>query len=305
MKTIRIGTRSSELALWQATTVSNQLIALGFSTEIVKISSKGDIVLDKPLYQLGVVGVFTKTLDIALLNKEIDIAVHSLKDVPTQLPEGIVQAAVLERGNINDIVVLHPEKDKIEEEGIIATGSLRRRAQWLNKYPKAKHIDLRGNVNLRMQKLSESNWSGAIFAKAGLERIHILPEKHEVLDWMIPAPAQGAVMISCLDKNKEVLGACKKVNHQETMLCVDVEREFLQVMEGGCTAPIGANATIDAEGNMNFVGGLFSLDGKKKITISRKIELSEINGFGKMCAETVLKGGGKTLMETIKLELKK
>lgn len=305
MKTIRIGTRSSELALWQATTVSNQLIALGFSTEIVKISSKGDIVLDKPLYQLGVVGVFTKTLDIALLNKEIDIAVHSLKDVPTQMPEGIVQAAVLERGNINDIVVLHPEKNKIEEEGTIATGSLRRRAQWLNKYPKAKHVDLRGNVNLRMQKLSESNWSGAIFAKAGLERIHILPEKHEVLDWMIPAPAQGAVMISCLDKNEEVLGACKKVNHQETMFCVDVEREFLQVMEGGCTAPIGANATIDAEGNMNFVGGLFSLDGKKKITISRKIELSEINGFGKMCAETVLKGGGKTLMETIKLELKK
>lgn len=305
MKTIRIGTRSSELALWQATTVSNQLIELGFSTEIVKISSKGDIELDKPLYKLGVVGVFTKALDIALLNKEVDIVVHSLKDVPTQMPVGIMQAAVLERGNVNDVIVFHPNKSKIEENGTIATGSLRRRAQWLNKYPNANHVDLRGNVNLRMQKLSESDWNGAIFAKVGLERVQILPEKHEVLDWMIPAPAQGAIMISCLEENIELLKVCKEVNHEKTSLCVKVEREFLQTMEGGCTAPIGANATIEENGEMNFVGGLFSLDGKKKITISRKIKLTEVNGFGKMCAETILEGGGKALMEIIKLELKK
>lgn len=303
MKTIRIGTRASELALWQANTVSKKLEDLGFATEIVKISSKGDVVLDKPLYRLGVVGVFTKTLDIALLNDEIDIAVHSLKDVPTQMPEGIMQAAVLERGNVHDIVVLHPQKEKIDEKGTIATGSLRRKAQWLYKYPNATLVDLRGNVNLRMQKLSDSDWNGAIFAKTGLERINILPDNHKVLDWMIPAPAQGAVLLSCLQKEKELLKICEQINHKETEICVDLEREFLQVMEGGCTAPIGASASINDKKEIEFVGALFSLDGKEKLTISEKRKLSEIEGFGRSCAKTILDKGGKELMQSIKKEL--
>ncbi|MDH3381219.1 MAG: hydroxymethylbilane synthase, partial [Flavobacteriaceae bacterium] len=149
-KIIRIGTRSSELALWQANLVAKQLKDKGYNSEIVEINSKGDIVLDKPLYRLGVVGVFTRNLDIAMLKGEIDIAVHSLKDVPTDLPEGIVQAAVLERANYNDILVFKTDTDFLNNENaIIATGSLRRKAQWLNKYPNHLVEDLRGNVNTR------------------------------------------------------------------------------------------------------------------------------------------------------------
>ncbi|MCT4581253.1 MAG: hydroxymethylbilane synthase [Flavobacteriales bacterium] len=305
MKKIRIGTRSSELACWQAQKVSEKLLNLGYSTELVKISSKGDIVLDKPLYEIGVVGLFTKTLDIALLNGEVDIVVHSLKDVPTQLPKGIIQAAVLERGSVQDIVALHPSVDQIDERGKVATSSLRRRAQWLNKYPNAEITDLRGNVNLRMQKLAESNWNGAIFAKAGLERINILPEKYKEIDWMVPAPAQGAVMVACLDQHEELKRICALINHEDTMKCVKIEREFLRKLEGGCTAPIGAYACVNANEEVVFKGCVLSIDGKEKITVEQKIKINNIEGFGETCAEIILNKGGKALMADIKAALKK
>jgi hydroxymethylbilane synthase len=135
-KIIRIGTRDSQLALWQAKTVQSQLEHLGHKTELVPVKSTGDIVLDKPLYELGITGIFTKTLDIAMLNEDIDIAVHSLKDVPTVLPKGIVQAAVIKRGNVNDTLVFKKNEEFLSaRNAVIATGSLRRRAQWLNRYP--------------------------------------------------------------------------------------------------------------------------------------------------------------------------
>ena len=135
-KIIRIGTRDSQLAMWQAKTVQSQLEHLGHKTILVPVKSTGDIVLDKPLYELGITGIFTKTLDIAMLNGDIDIAVHSLKDVPTILPKGIVQAAVLKRGNINDTLVFKKNEEFLSaKDAVIATGSLRRRAQWLNRYP--------------------------------------------------------------------------------------------------------------------------------------------------------------------------
>ena len=183
---IRIGTRSSELALWQANTVSDQLKHLGYDTEIIKIDSIGDEVLTKPLYELGTTGVFTKNLDIALLNDKIDIAVHSMKDVPTQLPKGIVQAAVLKRGNFNDVLVMKQgEEFFTKKTAVIATGSQRRKAQWLYRYPNHQITGLRGNVNTRLRKLQENDWDGAIFALAGLKRIGLLPENHLNLDWMI------------------------------------------------------------------------------------------------------------------------
>ncbi|MDO8317142.1 MAG: hydroxymethylbilane synthase, partial [Flavobacterium sp.] len=194
-KTIRIGTRDSELALWQAHTVEKKLNDLGYKTEILAVKSQGDIILDKPLYELGITGIFTKTLDIAMINGQVDIAVHSMKDVPTALPIGIVQAAVLERANTLDILVHKGNLDFLNGEGTIATGSLRRQAQWLNKYPNHKVVDLRGNVNTRMQKLQESDWNGAVFAAAGLERINLKPSNYIDLDWMIPAPAQGAMVV--------------------------------------------------------------------------------------------------------------
>lgn len=302
-KVIRIGTRSSELALWQANLVAKQLKDNGYNSEIVEINSKGDIVLDKPLYRLGVVGVFTRNLDIAMLKGEIDIAVHSLKDVPTDLPDGIVQAAVLERANFNDILVFKNDTNFLNDENaILATGSLRRKAQWLNKYPTHTVIDLRGNVNTRLQKLQDNLWNGAIFAAAGLERINLLPKNHIVLDWMLPAPAQGAIMITALEKDVEVLQICSKLNHQNTAIAVNMEREFLNTMEGGCTAPIAALAIIEKD-VVIFRGALFSLDGNHKLEFLERIPMNDTKDAGKKCAEKMLENGGAEMMAAIKMEM--
>ena len=255
-KTIRIGTRDSELALWQAHTVQKKLNDLGYKTEITAVKSQGDIILDKPLYELGITGIFTKTLDIAMINGQVDIAVHSMKDVPTALPIGIVQAAVLERANTLDILVHKGNLDFLNGEGTIATGSLRRQAQWLNKYPNHKVVDLRGNVNTRMQKLQDSNWSGAVFAAAGLERINLKPSNYINLDWIIPAPAQGAMVIVAMANDDFCRDAVAELNDIETEVCTHIERQFLKTLEGGCTAPIGALATIQ-EDEIVFSGVLF------------------------------------------------
>ena len=194
-KVIRIGTRDSELALWQANRVQRMLNELEYKTQIVPIKSTGDIILNKPIYELGITGVFTRNLDVALLNNEIDIAVHSMKDVPTILPEGIIQAAVLKRANNSDIIVLKDTEEFFGlKEATIATGSLRRKAMWLNRFPTHTVVDLRGNVNTRLNKLRDNDWDGAIFAAAGLERIGKRPGRAVNLSWMISAPAQGAIM---------------------------------------------------------------------------------------------------------------
>lgn len=302
-KIIRIGTRDSELALWQARTVQAQLESKGYQTELVPVKSTGDLVLDKPLYELGITGIFTKTLDIAMLNGTVDIAVHSMKDVPTALPIGIVQAAVLERANTADILV-HKGTLDYSQNCTIATGSLRRQAQWLNKYPQHTTTDLRGNVNTRLQKLADSDWTGAIFAKAGLERINLLPNQYEQLDWMIPAPAQGAMMIVALEDDTYCKTACAKLNDSPTALCTHIEREFLRTLEGGCTAPIGALATIEEE-NILFTGVLFSLDGKEKIEVSQTVSVSHSQGLGTDCALDILDRGGREVMKEIRLQTKK
>ncbi|WP_298766602.1 hydroxymethylbilane synthase [uncultured Polaribacter sp.] len=298
-KVIRIGTRESELALWQANKVRKELTDLGYEAVLVPIKSLGDIVLDKPLYELGITGVFTKSLDIAMLNGDIDIAVHSMKDVPTALPEGIVQAAVLKRGNYNDVLVLKDNEEFFgQPNGIIATGSLRRKAMWLNRYPTHKIEDLRGNVNTRLQKLEDSEtWNGAIFAAAGLERLGIRPEETVDLSWMISAPAQGAIMIAALEKDTYVLDACEQLNHHETKVCVGVEREFLRLLEGGCTAPIGALAYVNSKTEeVNFKGVLLSKDGTRKIKVEKAIRLGSHHNLAKDCADYILNRGGKDLM---------
>src|SRR5690606_25821074 len=155
IKTIRIGTRDSELALWQANTVQDKLHQLGYKTEIVAVKSTGDIILDKPLYEFGITGIFTKTLDVAMITGQVDIAVHSMKDVPTALPKGIIQGAVLKRANVLDILVHKGSTDFLHSVGTIATGSLRRQAQWLHRHPHHSVVDLRGNVNTRLQKLRD------------------------------------------------------------------------------------------------------------------------------------------------------
>ena len=301
-KTIRIGTRDSELALWQANTVQKRLEDLGYTTHLVPVKSTGDIVLDKPLYELGITGIFTKTLDIAMLNGDIDIAVHSMKDVPTALPKGIVEAAILERANVKDILV-HKGLDFLNTNGTIATGSLRRKAQWLYKYPAHRIVDLRGNVNTRMQKLTDSDWDGAIFAAAGLERINLKPDHYIDLDWMVPAPAQGAMLVVAKEKDSYCIEALSNLNDKISETCVHIEREFLRELEGGCTAPIGALAQIK-ENTIFFTGTLFSLDGKDKIEVIKEVNVEQAKNLGKICAQEVLNNGGREVMKAIKAEIK-
>ena len=305
-KTIRIGTRDSELALWQAKTVEKKLKDLGYTTQIIAVKSEGDIILDKPLYELGITGIFTKTLDIAMINGQVDIAVHSMKDVPTALPTGIVQAAVLERANILDILVHNGNTDFLQSVATIATGSLRRQAQWWNKYPKHTVVDLRGNVNTRMQKLKDNDWNGAIFAAAGLERINLKPENYIDLDWMIPAPAQGAMVVVAMANDNFTLDALSQLNHIETEICTYIERQFLKTLEGGCTAPIGAIAKYNEdEDTIEFKGILLSIDGKQKLEINKTVDISEWKKLGFNSAQEILNNGGTALMAEIKKQLKK
>lgn len=301
-KILRIGTRDSELALWQANTVKTKLEKLGYITQLIPVKSEGDLVLDIPLYEMGITGIFTKTLDVAMINGAVDIAVHSMKDVPTRLPNGIVQTAVLERASSEDILVTKGEID-FGEPNTIATGSLRRQAQWLHKYPHNKVVDLRGNVNTRLQKLKDNDWQGAIFAKAGLERINLLPDNFIELNWMLPAPAQGAMVIVALENDEFSKEATSKLNDSNSEICTHIEREFLQTLEGGCTAPIGAFAKIIGT-EILFKGCLFSLDGKTKLEIERKVLTSQYKGFGKECATFILQNGGSELMLSIKKQMK-
>ena len=301
-KTIRIGTRDSELALWQAKTVQQQLESQGYTTLLVPVKSTGDLILDKPLYELGITGIFTKTLDVAMLKGEIDIAVHSMKDVPTQLPKGMVAAAVLKRAASEDILVHKGDISFMEGEGTIATGSLRRKAQWLHRHPSHTVTDLRGNVNTRLKKLNDHSWHGAIFARAGLERIRLTPQNHLVLDWMVPAPAQGAMLVVAMENDAFSREALTTLDHTPTRIATHVERDFLRTLEGGCTAPIGALATIEND-RIHFKGALFSLDGSNVSDIEETISIDLYTDLGKKCAEKVLQQGGDTIMKEIREQL--
>jgi hydroxymethylbilane synthase len=305
-KIIKIGTRDSELALWQAHTVQKKLNDLGFKTEIVAVKSQGDILLDKPLYELGITGIFTKTLDIAMINGQVDIAVHSMKDVPTALPQGIIQAAVLERANPFDLLVHKGNLEFLTTTGTIATGSLRRNAEWLHKYPNHQVVNLRGNVNTRLQKLAENDWNGAVFATAGLERINLKPENFITLDWMIPAPAQGAMVVLAMANDHYTIDAVSQLNHIETEICTHIERQFLKTLEGGCTAPIGAYARYDENDDaIEFKGVLLSIDGTERLMVDKKTPITEWKKLGFNSAQEVLNAGGSQLMVQIKTQLKK
>tara|TARA_R110002012_G_scaffold263456_2_gene446451 strand:- start:106122 stop:107690 length:1569 start_codon:yes stop_codon:yes gene_type:complete len=298
-KTIRIGTRDSELALWQANTVKKQLEEQGYQTVLVPVKSMGDLVLDKPLHELGITGVFTKALDVAMLKGQIDIAVHSMKDVPTVLPKGIIQAAVLKRGNYMDILAFKNNEEFLsQEKATIATGSLRRKAQWLNRYPTHTVVDLRGNVQTRAEKLDNNDWNGAIFAAAGLERVGLEFENTIGLTWMVPAPAQGAVVIVALENDDFSRKACAELNDKETQICTGLERQFLNILEGGCTAPIGALSTIKDK-NISLKGVLLSVDGKKKLEVEFTSILGKHENLAIAAADRIFERGGRNLMREI------
>lgn len=302
MKNIRIGTRNSPLAMWQAETVAAKLRQLGCETEIVPIISSGDKHLDLPLYAMGITGVFTRDLDIALLQKEIDIAVHSLKDVPTQLPENVELVAYLERDFPQDILVRSSAaKNKDLKDLKIATSSLRRRAFWAKEFPHTEFTDIRGNVQTRLRKLDEGVADATMFSRAGIERLD-LPVDYEELPMMISAPSQGVVAVAGLSENVEINKIVKKISDTKTQICVEIERDFLAVLEGGCTAPIGAFAEFN-ENQIRFIGRLCSLDGKNCIETDEIFDYDENKNFGEEMANKILDNGGRELMDEIKKSL--
>ena len=301
-KLIRIGTRESQLAVWQATQVKEELVRNGLEAELVYIRSEGDTDTRTPLYEMGVQGIFTRSLDTALLNNKIDIAVHSMKDVPTQLPQGIVQAAVLKRGPVNDLLVLKISLDQLYKEdyiGHIATSSIRRKAQWLHRFPHHQVHNLRGNVNTRLQKLQNENWDAAIFAQAGLERIGLRPKNSIEINWMLPAPAQGAIMVACRDNDPFVFESCQPSNDPETALCTKIERDFLRALLGGCSTPISALAVIK-NGVVGFTGNILSLDGSEKVETEKKVPVADAINLGREAALDLLQNGGSQIAERIK-----
>jgi hydroxymethylbilane synthase len=299
-RNIKIASRTSRLALWQSNTVKAELEKLGSHCEIVPVETTGDVNLKQPLYELGVIGIFTKQLDISILNNQADIAVHSLKDVPTQLAEGLVLAAVLERGAFEDVVAIK-NKDVLNNTGkaTIATGSLRRKAQWLSKYPNHTIVPIRGNVQTRLKKYSDDNsMNGVIFAKAGLERLGLLTDNTITLDWMLPAPAQGIIGIVCRKDDLELVSILEKINHKNTFIAGQTERQFLKTLMGGCSVPISALAKIK-NGKIEFKGAVHSFNGKESFIIEEKFDLNE--NAGAITGKKILQQkGAKELIEIIR-----
>ncbi len=300
---IRIGTRDSQLATWQANLVKQKLEDIGLPCELVYIKSDGDIDLITPLYEMGVQGVFTKQLDAALLNNRIDLAVHSMKDVPVVLAEGIAMAATLPRGNHKDVLIIknaeNQPKDLTKEQLTIATSSIRRKAQWLNRYPEHRIDNLRGNINTRLQKLADNDWYGAIFAAAGLERLNLAGENQVELDWMLPAPAQGIICVTCRKEDKDMLSICSQINDADSQICAKIERDFLRGLMGGCSSPIAALAQIK-EKTVHFQGRILSLDGSESQDIQGEAPLAEAHDLGQRMAERLLKSGADRILNQIR-----
>ncbi|HUB60187.1 MAG TPA: hydroxymethylbilane synthase [Puia sp.] len=300
---VRIGTRESQLAVWQASQVQQLLEKEGIPAVLVPIKSEGDIDLTTPLFAFGEQGIFTRSLDMALLNRSIDIAVHSMKDVPTGLAGGVRQAAVLKRGPVHDLLVYKNDADFLRDRNSfahIATSSIRRKAQWLHRFPAHQIHHLRGNVNTRLRKLAEEPWDAAIFAQAGLERIGLRPAKSVLLDWMLPAPAQGAIFVACREDDEEHFSLCEALNDPDTALCTKIERDFLRTLLGGCSTPISALAEIE-DGDVYFSGQLMSLDGGQQISIEKILPAGIAAGIGKTAAEELLDRGGREIADSIRV----
>lgn len=298
---IKIGTRNSPLALWQAQEVAQKLHNLGYETTLVPIIASGDKNLTQPLYSMGITGVFTKDLDIALLNKEVDIAVHSLKDVPTQMPKGLSLVAYLERDFPQDVLVRsNSAKGKPLSELVIATSSLRRRAFWKKEFPKTVFVDIRGNVQTRLEKLNGGLADATLFSLAGLKRLDLEIE-YEELPFMLCAPSQGVVAVASREEDTDLNEILSGINHQHTQQCVEMEREFLQTMEGGCTAPVGAFARIN-QGHIHFHARLCSLDGNDCLEVKEILSAENLQGIGAKLALQMLQAGGDAIMQSIRNE---
>lgn len=303
-KFIRIGTRDSQLATWQAKQAAAKLQKLGHETELIFVKSEGDIDLTTPLTEMGGKGVFTKALDDALLNDEIDVAVHSFKDLPTENPLPLKVSAIMERADPRDTLVASNGNDFLGDpdyKAVIATGSNRRKAQWLNRYPHHRMTDIRGNVNTRLEKVQTKGWDGAIFAAAGLLRIELGHHISQYLDWMVPAAAQGAMAVMVREGVNEIEEIINRLNHDETALCTTIERDFLHDMEAGCSAPVGAFASIE-DGQVHFKAVALTLDGQERFDYEQSETVGKAGGLGHKAAQALLEQGAIKVIQELKTE---
>jgi hydroxymethylbilane synthase len=307
---LRIGTRGSALALWQTEWVRERLGRTGHETERVEIRTTGDIVQDVPLYRIGSRALFTKQIDDALLDGRIDLAVHSLKDLPTILPEGIVLAAVGEREDPSDALVGRgPGQltwDSLPHGGVVATSSLRRRAQLLHVRADLRVVDLRGNVGTRVAKLDErEEWSAVILATAGLVRLGLALRIGQRLppEVMLPAPGQGALGVTARAGDAVVAAAARgAVHHPPTALAVLSERAFLGALEGGCQVPVAALATV-REGALRLHGRVVALGGERAvegIEMGPAVNEQAAEAVGVALAERLLDDGADEILAAVR-----
>ena len=278
--------------------------ATGQACKIIPVKSTGDLDLVSPIYEIGIQGVFTKELDTALLNDQADAAVHSLKDIPTLLAEGLVIAAILERGSHEDIFFAKTgfvPDDSIS--AVIATSSIRRRAQWLERFPNHSLVNVRGNVETRLKKFRESGWDGIIMARAGVERLGLDLTGTTTLSWMLPSPAQGAIAVVCRKEAKAVAQLFAALHHDPTARCVEVERDFLRQLHGGCSVPISALAQLEND-HIHFRGAVHSVDGTTNFRVDKKYRKDQWREAGTKAADEVKASpiGKKILDEIQKLK---
>lgn len=303
-----IGTRGSELALWQAKFVKERLESLHpeGTFEIEVITTTGDKVSDVALSKIGDKGLFTREIEDRLLARTIDLAVHSLKDLQTIQPAGVAIGAVCEREASNDVLVSRTGKGfgDLREGAVIATGSLRRRSQLLAARPDFQIVDVRGNVPTRLRKFDASDWDGMILAYAGLERLALRERIAESIpaEVMIPAVGQGAVAVEVRDEQDEIAAMIAKLDHQETRICISAERSFLRRLEGGCQVPIGGHAILTEPAELSLSGYVGSLDGTVtyRKTVKGPIETAE--EIGKRLADELLTLGAGQLLDQERAE---
>lgn len=307
---IRIGTRGSALAVWQTEWVRERLRAIGQDTERIEIATTGDVVQDVPLSQIGSRALFTRQIDEAMLDGRIDLAVHSLKDLPTMLPEGIFLVAVAEREDPSDALVGRDAVrwDTLPNHGMVGTSSLRRRAQLLHVRADLRVVDLRGNVDTRLAKLDRNEeWSAVILATAGLSRLGLGARISQRLppEVMLPAPGQGALAITARDDDSATVQAVRRaVHHLPTALAVEAERGFLRTLEGGCQVPVAALATV-SDGRLRLHGRVIALHGERAVegieSGSARDERSA-EAVGVALAERLLDDGADEILATVRAE---
>lgn len=305
---IIIGTRSSKLALWQANHIKEELHKLYPEIEInlKEIKTKGDHITDVALSKIGGKGLFTKEIEEELLNGEVDLACHSLKDLPTKLPDDLKIGAILKREDPHD-VLLSKNKAKFKEllpESFIGTSSLRRIAQLKHMRRDLEYIELRGNLDTRVRKMEEGHYEGIVVAFAGVRRLgyHTLIAEHFKPIEILPAVGQGALAIEIREDDKETEKIISKLNDNETYLISICERTFLETLQGGCQVPIGAYSEIK-DGKIILHGMISSLDGKKIIRDKMTGDLNEAKDIGIKLGEMLLRDGGKEILLEINVEM--